>query len=258
MLGDKVAVKIGSRSWFMLNEQACISPGVELSIVNTGKNTLDQAIDLKSSSYPAVVAESATNPLVIVAMPQEGTQWNVQSNEHEMARLALRRLVSPVKGFELQHMLTVVLRSLLTGRDQDIPLIESAHDTHHGKQNAQAAIARNFLRGTAKIGVLTLEASVGGSRWIVLNHDREAVQPTTIQDGMSNEEEVQILASGLAVAVQHIMHAGVTADNPEIKPADIAGILIDSSLEMAEGGNSTSGIMSEKIKTKLRSTKGRK
>jgi hypothetical protein len=248
----KTVIRVGGTTWHQLISSSFLEPGTELDIAKTNKEFIQRNLNFKTSTYPAVVLEQGVNPVLVVATPSSRPTW--ESNEQELARLALRRLISKDTGFELQHMLTMVLRSLLTGQEKELSLVESAHDTHHSKHNAKSAIARNFLRGSAKLGIMPLDGTKS-DQWIVINHNGDALVADNIATKLSEEQEIQVLSNGIAVAVHHIISSGITQDNPDIKPASIGTALVDTALELASNTQSHAGDISDKLAKNLRSTR---
>lgn len=254
--GSRAYIQVGSKSWLGLLEQSFLKPGLELDVVNAEAAIVKAGkINTQTSLYPSVVAESGVNPILIVSTPKDRPRWDENISEQELARLALRRLVSKESGFELQHMLTMVLRSLLTGEERELSLEDGAHDTHHSQANAKSAISRNFLKGSSKLGLLTLGKNAGNNQWLVVNHNGEELVPSNVSTKLSTQEEVQILSNGIAVAVNTIILSGITKDNPDIKQRDIGAALIDTALSLTTNYQKSAGDLSSRLLTKLRSTK---
>lgn len=253
---ERVMVQVGSKSWYGLMESSYLTPGLELDIANTTLAMLRTAkVNFNVSTYPGVVVELGTNPLIVVATPKDKAIWDEPTNEKNSARLAMRRLLSKESGIELQHMLTLVLNTLLTGQDKELSLEAGAHATHHSQSNAKSAIAQNFLKGSARLGILALGKNQNNNQWIILNHDGEKLLSGNINKKLSQEEEVKILANGIAVAVHHIIQSGLVQDNPDIKPHHISATLIDTALDLSNNYQSSAGDISSKLSNKLRSTR---
>lgn len=254
--GQRAIIQVGSISWYGLVEQSFLSPGLEVNIANTSKEIVRTgSLNFQTSTYPSVVLESGANPILVVSTPKDRPTWDESSGEQELARLALRRLVSKESGFELQHMLTMVLRSLLTGQEKEVSLEDSAHDTHHSSNNAKSAISRNFLKGSSKLGLLTLGKNTTSNQWVIMKHDGDQLVSSSVSTKLSTEEEVKILSNGIAVAVHHIIQSGITQDNPDIKPRDIGASLVDTALDLSNNYQGNAGQLSAKLEKKLRSTR---
>lgn len=169
IVGKHAAIRYQGSSWYQLSAENRFIPGFEATYFSSHavpKSTDITKID--SVGFPCVLTNSQefvfASPAPVGGIPR--TSWDVRRGEHELARLSLRKLMS--QGFELDHMVTMVLHTAINGTDDTLILEEGAHDTHHGKQNALSAVRRSYVGGTAKRNLGRLSSK---DDWLLLPHD---------------------------------------------------------------------------------------
>lgn len=251
VIGDHAAIRYQGLSWYRLAEQSLFGPGVEATYFSSqGIPRESDLTKISAVGFPCVLT---TKEEFIFASPapineQTRTNWDTSRGEHELARLALRKLMS--QGFELDHMVTMILRTTLSGADDSLILEDGAHDTHHGKQNALSAIKRNFVGGTAKRSVGRLSSNTD---WLLLPHQRgELVFPQV--KNLSQDEAIRVLASGLAVA-SHALLKTVGANNPTLNTGRMGQILVDQILEIPNQTSQTAGEIANSLAQKIKTSR---
>lgn len=257
VIGDHAAIRYQGLSWYSLADQQFIKPGTEVIYFSSPSvPTLNDRPTIIAQGNPAVMLGSEKFVFAAPA-PIDGTlrkYWDTKHNEQELARLSLRKLMS--QGFELDHMLTMVLRSTLGGGDDTLILEEGAHDTHHERSNAIDAVKRNFVGGTAKRAIGQLNNK---SDWLLLPHENGELQSPSVKP-LTEEQSILVLSSGLAVA-SHALLRTIGADNPTLKTpkediliSKVGDILVDQLLSLPDQTGKTAGEISSALTDRIKTS----
>lgn len=261
MLANRVAIRIGSPGWIAMQQEGVLPVGSIVSIAKGLDN--EKIVSAKESRLDSVLLPSiiighneSGHPIVAYASPK-AKQWEVvpqeHKDEHALATLSLHRMFGG--GIELEHMLTRVIANIISGKYDEIDLISDSHDIHHSKLQAKEAIATNIMRGRATIALATLNSQ---DIWIFVTTADGRIAPRSVQEKLTDQEQINVLASGIATAATTIYQTGQFRDNTQLTVSGINHILIDQGISLAESaskGGANIRTQAEVIKNALNKSK---